>query len=336
MKEPAHKTLIDRYLSWDLVKERLGRYKNISAFFKLADLQDCANRAPFYCHYLAWRLGTWEDEEWFEFFDTLLGNAAKLPGWNRTRIPQGCEFENFWSFLWELQVAQMFSNHQASVEWTHSGPDLKVNSTSGQFFVECTIYRKSFGLEDFIGELLAHIHFQIHVRHIPFTIFSLPKNKNLEPFLDELCRPFLDDSFLEKKLKEVEEISPVRLPTPHETENLYIFIENHNAKNFNPDQPWAATGSPENFLDVNVKEVLDNKRSSNELKLHRPNLLAVNLLLGVDFQLANAVRGTIPTPNLGTEFDGVFFTACGIDNIPLLNAFIHFYDNHPIKELLTK
>jgi hypothetical protein len=89
-------------------------------------------------------------------------------------------------------------------------------------------------------------------------------------------------------------------------------------------------------LDVIVKEVLGNKRSSNKPKLHRPNLLAVNLLLGVDFQLANAVRRAIPTPNLGAEYDAVFLTACGIDIIPSLKGFIYFYDDHPIKALLNQ
>ena len=335
MKEPAHKTLIDRYLDWDSVKRRLGSYRNIGKFFTFNNLQSCSNKAPFYCHYLAWRLGTWKDEKWFEFFDFLLGNAAKLPGWSKSRISQGCEFENFWSFLWELQVAQMFSNNKATVEWINSGPDLKVNSSVGQFYVECTIYRKSLGLEDFIAELLAHVHNQIRVRHVPFIIFSLPKDKKLEPFLDELCRPFLDEVFLEKKFKEAQEISPIMLSTPKGIENLYIFIENHNAKNFNPYQPWATTGSPEKILDIIVKEALDNKRSSNKLKLYRPNLLAVNLLLGIDFQLANAVRTTIPTPDLGAEYDAIFLTACGIDDIPSLNGYMHFYNNHPVKEFLN-
>jgi hypothetical protein len=230
----------------------------------------------------------------------------------------------------------MFSNHQVHVEWMNSGPDLKVISTAGQFFVECTIYRKSFGLEEFINELFSHIDSQIKVRHIPLNIFSLPKDKNLEPFLDELFKPFLDDMFLEEKLQESQEISLVNLPVPKGTRNLYVFIENRGAKNFSPDQPWAATGPAEGFLDVALREILDNKRSSNELKLHRPNLLAVNLLLGLDFQLANAVRGNIPNPNLGPGFDGVFLTACGIDKTPSFDGYIHFYDTHPVKELLTK
>lgn len=248
MKVPAHKTLIDRFMNWDLVRKRLASYENIGKFYTLSNLQACSNKAPFYSHYLAWRLGTWKDEKWFEFFNTLLSNAAKLTGWNKTRISQACEFENFWSFLWELQVAQMFSNNKANVEWINSGPDLKVNSSGGQFYVECTMYRKSFGLEDFIADLFAHVDNQLRVRHIPFITFSLPKDKNLEPFLDELCRPLLDEAFLEKKFKEAQEISPIMLPTPKGIENLYIFIENHNAKNFNPHQPWATTGSPENFF----------------------------------------------------------------------------------------
>lgn len=85
-----------------------------------------------------------------------------------------------------------------------------------------------------------------------------------------------------------------------------------------------------------MKEVLDNKRELNDLKSNRPNLLAVNLLLGQDYQLATALR-TIPTPNLGEEFDAVFLTACGIDEIPSLNnGLIHFYDNHPIRGFLNQ
>jgi hypothetical protein len=35
MKKPAHKILIDRYLDWDLVKNRLERYQNIGKFYIL-------------------------------------------------------------------------------------------------------------------------------------------------------------------------------------------------------------------------------------------------------------------------------------------------------------
>jgi hypothetical protein len=335
MKESAHKALIDRCLSWNLVKERLSRYKNIGKFYKLEKLQSCSNKSPYYCHYMSWRLGTWKSEEQFEFLDTLLGNAAQLPNWSIQRIPQGCEFENFWSFMWELQIAQFFTNQPNTiVEWTKSGPDLKINSSTNLFFVECTIYRKSFGLEEFINELLSHIHPRIKAKHIPFNIFSLPKGQSIDSFLDKLFRPLLDETYLEEKIREVEKISPVILSTPKDIKNLYVFIESDTAKEFNPDQPWTSTGQPEGFLDIVVKEVLDNKRTSNELKLHRPNLLAVNLLLGVDFQLARALDSTIADPRLGTEYDALLLTTCGIDKIPLLNGFLQFDDTHPIKSYL--
>jgi hypothetical protein len=321
-----------------LVKERLDHYENISKFYSLDYLQSCSNKAPFYCHYLGWRLGTWESEELFRFFDALLANAVKLPNWKKDRIPQGCEFENFWSFVWELQVAQLFASYpNTSLEWTNSGPDLKVGSKAGEFFVECTIYRKSFGLEEFINELLDHIHPWIDAKHVPFNIFSLPKDKDVGSFLDTLFRPLLDEKFLQEKIREAAQISPVILPTPEGVENLYVFIENDNAKDSSPNRPWIATGSPEDSLEVIVKEVLDNKRESNGLKSHRPNLLAANLLLGQDYQLATALR-TIPTPDLGAEFDAVFLTACGIDAIPSLNnnRLIYFYDSHPIKGFLNQ
>jgi hypothetical protein len=338
MTEPAHKILIDRYINWNLVKERLNRYENIGKFFALKYLQDCSTKAPYYCHYLAFRLGTWNDEQWFEFFDTLLAKASKLPNWTKNRIPYGCEFENFWSFLWELQVAQLFANYSnTNIEWLNSGPDLKVTCDAGQFFVECTIYRKSFGLEEFIGNLLSLIHPSIRVQHTPFMKYSLPKNQNVEGFLDELFEQFIDQSYLEAKLKEAEKFSPLVLPVPKDANNFYVFIENQNAEDFNPNQPWASTGEPEDFLEVVTKEILFNKKTSNQLITHRPNLLAANLLLGRDFQLALAINRSVPNFDLGSEYDAVMLAACGIDETPKLKEakMLRYYESHPINYLLN-
>lgn len=335
MKEPAHKILIERYINWELVKSRLKRYQNIGKFYALDDLQACSNTAPFYCHYLAWRLGTWQDEKLFEFFDSLLANAIKLPNWNKTRIPQGSEFEIFWSFLWELQVAQMFSNHQSGVEWMNSGPDLQINSTVSQFFVECTIYRKSFGLEEFINELCCQIHPWLKAKHAPFIEYSLPNNA-IEPFLDELFHPYLDNGFVNEMIIKSKIISPVQMPKPKYANNLYVFIENSNAESTDLDQPWATTGSPEIFLERAVNEIIAKKTGSNELKLHKPNLLAVNLLLGIDFQIASSLRN-IPEPNLGIDIDALYLAKCGINEIPSLGNLVTFFHNsHPIRDLINQ
>lgn len=339
MKVPSHKTIINQYLNWDLVEERLRRYKNINKYFPLNELKSCLDTSPYYCHYLSWRLGTWENEELFEFFDSLLFEAEQLSNWDRDRIYKGCEFENFWSLIWELQVAKLFSFQlKGKVEWTKSGPDLKVDLDGNTFFVECTVYRKSFGLEEFISELIKPIHPWLKVSHRPFNKFSLPKNNLIDLFLDELLEPVMDPIYLKEKIMESYNISPIVLSNSKEIENIHIFIENpHRAEN-NFDQPWMGTGLPEGFLDTAVREALNNKRKSNELKVHRPNLLLVNFLLGTDYQLGKALRN-IPSPNLGEEFDAVVLTECGIDEIPSLDKrdvyFNGFDNNHPIKGFLN-
>lgn len=111
MKEPAHLVFIKQYLDWEKVQDRLSRYKHIGIIFPLAELQRCSNKAPFYCHYLGWRLGVWKNEEWFEFFDKLLETSMNLPGWDdKNRVPGGCEFDKFWGFIWELQTAIFFAD----------------------------------------------------------------------------------------------------------------------------------------------------------------------------------------------------------------------------------
>lgn len=337
MKEPAHKIFIDRYLNWDLVKERLARYKYINKYFPLDILKKCSSKPPLYSHFLSWRLGTWQSEGLFEFFDTLLAYGAKLPNWNTKKVPKECEFERFWSFIWELQVAKLFSNYpETIIEWTDSGPDLSIRSIDGQFFVECTVYLKFFGLEEFINELLGHIDPRIEVTHKLFIECSLPNNA-IEPFLDELFKPFLNDGFLQEKIKESERISPISLPMPSSAKNLYILIRNDNATASNPDQPWTQTGSPEDFLNNMMEEILEKKRKSNRMGSYRPNVLAVNCCLVRDFQTATALGRSLPMPELGKKIDSVLLTPCGIDRIPSLdsNRFICLHDNHPIKSFLN-
>ena len=334
MKEPSHKTLIDRYINWDLVSERLKRYQTIGQLYSLDNLRACSSRPPFYCHYLGWRLGTWKNEEAFEFFDALLANALNLPNWNKTRISQGCEFQNFWTLLWELQVAKLFTDHQqTNVEWNKTGPDFRVHSNLGVFFIECTTHPQSFGLEEFINELIGHVHPWIKAEHTLFNSFRLPNNA-IESFLDKLFRPLLNEAFLQDMTKKAEKISPIRLHTPKSGEFFFVFIENPEAENIDFDQPWRTTGSPEIFLQKIVQDVLDKKRNSNKIKFHRPNILAVNLLLG-DFQTGRSLR-KLPKPNLGKEFDAIFLATCGIDEIPSLKkGALYSYNTHPITEFLT-
>jgi hypothetical protein len=78
MREPAHLTFVKKNLNWEKVQERIRRYDHIARVFPLSELQQCSDKAPYYCHYMSWRLGTWQNEEWFEFFDKLLALCIRM------------------------------------------------------------------------------------------------------------------------------------------------------------------------------------------------------------------------------------------------------------------
>ena len=340
MREPAHLTFINRYLNWQRVGERLDRYKHIGKIFTIKKLQECSEKPPFYCHYLSWRLGTWEDERLFEFLDKLFEISTGLPGWDKeSRIPGGCEFDKFWGFVWELQTATFFADHLGlKTEWKKTGPDIQVSVDSASFFAECTTYRKSFALEEFIGELFSCIHPQIKAEHVPCLKFSLPKNNEIEVFLDNLFEPYLNPSFLPNKLRDVQQTDPLELPIPSGAKNFYVYLENQDAVdyNFELNQILTSAGDPTSFLKIALKEILSNKTSANELLQKHPNLLMVNFLLGNDWQLAKALR-PMPKPDLGITFDGVLLTACGIDRVPTFqSSFIEYRLGHPIELLLGR
>lgn len=239
MKEPSYLPIIQNKLDWEKVRERLSRYPYIARFYPLESLQACSDKPPFYCHYLGWRLGTWINESHFEAFNHLLEKCSGLPGWNKnTRIPIGCEFSNFWSFIWELQVAYYFAFHLGlHTEWLDSGPDFRIFTGSEHFFVECTTYQKSFGLEAFIDEVFMFVDPKIIVRHIPCIKSSLPKNNQIAEFLDELYRPYCDSSYLPSKIAEARKKSPVFLPVPKSVEgSLYIYFEDDDVQSVNNDE----------------------------------------------------------------------------------------------------
>ena len=129
-----------------------------------------------------------------------------------------CSFDDFWGFVWQLQVASFFVD-QAGVttEWTGAGPDLRVQSHAGEFFVECYTYRKSFGIKGFVEELLRQIHPRLRVWYVPCIQFTLPHGKRTEAFLEGLFAPYIDPGFLPEKLREAEEAYPVPVSYTHLT-----------------------------------------------------------------------------------------------------------------------
>ena len=348
---PAHRIFIGRYIDWEKVRERLICYKHIGAYYCIKDFQHCSDRSPYYCHYLAWRLGTWRDETLFEFFDNLLANGTLLENWSSNRnLLKSCNFDDFWGLVWQLQMAKFFLDTDGvEVKWMRSGPDLKVITKGGTFYVECYTYRKSFGIKEFIEELFYQVNRKIKVKHVSCTKFSLPKDRDdIERCLDEIFRPYLDQAFLESKIIEAQEEYPVLLPKPRGVNNLEIYVEGDDPTNYVPGRLKMGSGDSNLYLNHTIREALNNKRNSNQLKNHHPNLLAVNYLLDADFQMTfrhqKSQGKSIPLPNLGPEFDAVLLTACGIDECvsidraylkvkeghdhPLLNIFSEFKKHH--------
>jgi hypothetical protein len=334
MTEPSQLVFIEKFLNWQKVEERLNRYEYIADLFSLDDLKRCTAVSPYYCHYMSWRLGTWKNEDWFEYFNKLLEKSKKIRGWEMvSRVPGGCEFDKFWGFVWELQSAIFFSEGLGLIaEWEKEGPDIKVSVNDTNFYVECTTYRKSFALEEFIGELFHLISPTIRSNHIPCTSFSLPKNQEINDFLDNLFKPYLDPAFLKGEFKRLESQTPLLLPIPTGIDNFYIYLENEKAKNhdYAVERILTSAGDPVDFLSIACKEAVKNKTLANNLQNIHPNLLMVNFVLGSDWQLARSLR-KIPEPTLSEVFDGIFFAACGIDEIPAIrNSFICLKPDHPL------
>src|SRR3989338_1393975 len=348
MTEPAQKVLVKKYLDWGKVNDRLSLYEYIGKHYTLKALQKCSEKSPYYCHYLAWRLGTWKNENPFIFFNELLKHGNSIPNWNKKIKKEDpserYEYEKFFSFLWELQVAKFFSEiNGVSVEWTTSGPDIKISSNGKTFYIECYTYTKSFSLELFVEELLKKIHPNINVLHTHCIKFSLPQNKNTESFLNDIFTPYLDSYFIESKVKEAENEYPVLLPTPKGIDNFRIYVNGNNPDKHIPGP--NKRGRAEGYLPVCFKEAVNAKRNSNKLSQCSNVLLAINFLLSTDFQRAAneqdelnelGISEPIPFPDFGNTIDGIFFSVCGINNVPSLkNSYLKIKDgiNNPILSL---
>lgn len=334
----AQKMLVDRFLQWERVQERLKTLPTVRAHFPDDVLTRCSASPPYYCHYLAWRLGTWHSEDIFDNFDRLLSTASGLPGWQSEfrSFARTCEFAAFWSLLWQLQVASYFVARDAKVCWKGTGPDLEVTKGSARFYVECYSYRKSFGIMEFVEELSRHLDRNIHVEHVGYLPLSLPQDRRTDEFLDELFQPYLLTDFLEQKRAEAAIRWPVALPVPEGIPNFNMYLEGESVDNFMP-QGVGGAGDPASYLEHVVTETLNQKRDSNKLSSHRPNVLAVNCLLSDDYQMAAAWQRQLgagtPAINFGDSLDAVILACCGIDgelpNVRLLAR----DETHPATEL---
>ena len=306
--EPAQRQLVHRLIGWERVTSRLERYPAIGRAFPLETLKRGCESPPYYCHYMAWCLGTWPNEL-VERLEELLRCAEDLPNWEHEKsLLSDTDFAVFWSLVWQLQVAEYLREIGKDVSWAKSGPDLSVKIGGERWFVECYTYRKSFGLLNFLEELLQRLDPAVCTKYSRCLPFSLPSGRDRELFLDEVLSPFLDPAYLANAKERAEQEYPVVLYR-HPESSLCVCVE--GSGDYMPDN--NVVGHPESYLNVALKEALRAKRDSNDLKNHHPNLLAVNYLLSTDYQLAESSRGTPPLPENDPDIDVLTVSAVGID-----------------------
>ncbi len=341
--EPSHKIFIDRFLDINKVKQRLRNYPAIKEFLDHEQLDKYSASGPFYCHWLIWRLGTWENEKLFSFFDNLLCFGKNLGGWNKTKsreVTNDPSWNRFWSFLWELQMAKALDElpNVQKIEWlASSGPDLKVITDSGCFYVECHVYNKSFYLEEFVREILNKINPRLRISHAMWTNHQLLKNNNIEYFLDEIFSHFLNERELNKYLTQADSKHPVIIQECLER-NFQVWMDGDESNGeYHPDIIREVGGDPESYLQHALRESIPCEKK-DQLESYHPNFLAINHLLNEDFQSAFhrqcELSRDIPIPDLEDWLDGVLYVAGGIDGLPRFDKRLLKLSNPPQEELL--
>ena len=315
---PTQKLLVERVLDWSLVQSRLSRYSAIETSFPFAMLRAGSSTGPYFCHYMAWRLGTWRDDRLVQRIDDLLRHAQSLPNWHHERsLLGGHDFGTFWSLVWQLQVAEFLSAQGSAVSWLKSGPDLSVVVNNQKLFVECYVYHKAFDVELFIEELLLLLGSDLRVRRDSHLKLAFSQGEQLTKELSELLSPLLSASLLEDARRRAQVRYPVVLSQTKDC-RLHLYVEGLSPEVFDPAALPSNSGNPEESIDVALRESVSAKSQSNALGTHHPNLLLVNYLLSSDAQcslsFATAQGRPLLAPPRGENIDAVAFSTAGIDS----------------------
>lgn len=310
----AQEELVGRVLDNVDVTRRLRAFPAIAEAYANVDFERHRETPPYYCHYLTWRLAQFR-QPLLARLDALFTVAASLPGWEREResLVHDGEFGVFWSLIWQLQVAEFLVSRGLEVRWTGEGPDLLAHVGSTQLYVECLTLRKSYGVRIFIEELLQSIHPQLAVDHQPFLRFKTPQGRDeLDGFLNELFRPFLDPGYLPDQLAQAEREYPILIAVPESAENLTVSLDGGPAAEYVPLRLPQGGGDHADHLNAMLREAVSNKAGANQLPDHRPNVLAVSLLLGQDPEVAISF-GAKGVVDLADSIDELVYGAVGID-----------------------
>lgn len=314
---PAQRQLVHKFIDWEIVAQRLQKFPAIGRAFSCEFLRSHQETSPYYCHYMAWRLGTWNCESSFVRIDELLAVAEKLPNWFAEKpLLKSPVFSDFWSLVWQMQVAEYLCGIGSDVQWAKSGPDLSVQVDSEKWYVECYSYQKSFGLMLFIEELLNKVDNSICVQYDLCMPFSLPSNDTRSEFLDRTLSDFTNPEYIkrarEKSLKEY----PVLM---HQKcgNSLVVYMVGPDTEAYVNGIVPDSTGDSQTYLKVALREASCAKNNANLLDKRRPNLVAVNFSLSADaqyaFNRADDLKLSIPDIELSPSLDAIAVAVVGIN-----------------------
>ncbi len=314
--ESPTKHFVHKLIDWERVNERLGRYPAIREAFSMEVLCSAEESPPHYCHYMAWRLGTWsvESEGCLANLDNLLASAAELPNWEgEDSVLKNGAYATYWSLLWQLQVAAKLRPVGRNVTWAgpDGGPDLSADVDGKRWHVECHVPRKSYFLLQFLQECLSKIlGLSVQEDYPPFARMFLPEPSR---FLDAKLEPYCDASRREAA-------SAKYVTIVYEDQCSVEVAEEEWDTNESGDgrrrllRQW---GAPEQHVTAMLERAVSSKGERNSLGDRHPNVLAVNLLL-TDAEAAeyhdrdgNMIAGC--APELPTAIDVLAVANCGID-----------------------
>ena len=317
--ESPTKHFVHKLIDWKQVDQRLERYPAIRDAFSMEVLRAAEESPPYYCHYMAWRLGTWsaESEGCLASLDKLLASAAKLPNWeNEKSVLNDGEYATYWSLLWQLQVAAKLRAVGRNVMWAgpEGGPDLSVEVDGQQWHVECYVMRKSYFLLQFLQECLSKIlRRSVQDDYRLFARMSLPEAGK---FLDDKLEPYCEASRREEASGKYvtivygDQCSVEVVEEEWETDKSNETVETGRRSR-------ARSGSPEQHVATMLKEAVSNKQDSNSLCDHHPNVLAVNLLLtnaeAAEYHDRDGNMIARCAPELPDALDVLAVANCGID-----------------------
>jgi len=284
---------------------------------------------------MAWRLGTWHHESLFERIEQLLALGSRLPNWsNEAGLLANPEFGQFWSLIWQLQVAEYLVTAADEVSWTTGGPDLVAVVEGDRLFVECYTHQKSHAVELFLEELLRTLGPDLRVQHDFFLKFSLPHGAEVAEFLSRAVARVADPLELSRLRAEASVSYPVVVCRPAST--LTIYLEGPGQAEYDPSLMPPAAGDPGSYLRMALREAVSNKADSNELVVNRPNLLAVNYLVNTDAQLALSLCASdIHASGRDADIDALSVSVLGIEGI-LSRAALRLVDcpaEHPARRI---